>query len=128
MMIRPWTGFRRQISLIKRFKFLENLSSLLDVKELLSSMTATAASRRLAASPEQGDRGRLDFFVEKSTGSFCGGEGGLRTIVSSPLLIVLAAKGHFVTRSRPRTAAAAATPGAGSRNPGAAPGRTGVYG
>jgi hypothetical protein len=105
---------------------LENLISLLDVKELLSSMTATLASILVVESPEHGDFARLDFFVEKSTGSFCGGDGGLRTIVSSPLLMVLAANGHFVTKSSATAAAGTVAPV--SRNPVVVLGWAGAYG
>ena len=126
MIMPPSTGFLRHISLRSLFKFLENLISLLEVKELRSSMTATLASLLVAASPEHGDFARLAFFVEKSTGSFCGGDGGLRTMVNSPLLRVFPSNGHFVTKSRATAAGGTVTPG--SWNPVVVPGRDGAYG
>jgi hypothetical protein len=71
--------------------------------------------------------GCFGFLVEKSTGSFCGGDAALRTMVSSPLLTVVAAaaalaNGHLVTRSRPRVGRLTGA----SRKPGA--GLAGAYG
>ena len=114
-MIRPSCGLLRIISVIRRFKFFANRSSRLDVNEFLSSTTVATLMTETSGSGCWTISTGFGFFVEKSTGSFWGGVGGFRTMVSSPLLIVAAVKGHFETRSRPMTAGA----GIGSLKPGA---------
>ena len=67
-MMLPSTGFLRTISVMSRFKFLENLSSRLEVYEFRSSTTTETSAT--GGSKVSLDFGNFGFFVEKSTGSF----------------------------------------------------------